>query len=558
MINTMKQIIYIFAFALSSITGFCQVKNINTQKLDSLLTYLYGHNQFMGAVNITQHGKSVFNKAYGIMADANRNTVAADTNTLYRIGSISKVYTSVMILQLMEEKKLSLDDKLGKYFKDIPNASGITLRQMLLHQSGLHNYTDDSNWIITDTLVSESAWLKRIATEKPDFEPGAKTAYSNTNFLLLGYIIEKLTGKSYNQNLQERICKKAGLHSTYLPSANSDAKKKEAVSFMINDGQWKAAPETHVSAAAGAGGIMTTAAEANKFIYALFQNKLLQPATLNEMIQPAGEGKISQINSYGYGIMTIPFGTHKGYGHGGRIDNFTTSLEYIPEDDLCVAIFDNGVVYDPNDIAIGVLSIVYDMPYQFPGFDTAQLSEDQLDGLLGAYTSGAIALKITFTKKDGRLWSQAVGQQAFPLSAVDQNHFIYPDWGIDVQFTRDATGRAQSFLLKQSGGQFVFVRENDSLQKIPVVQISDKLLNEYEGIYSSDKLPIKISIAKNGNGLSAQASGQSDFPLEATSDTSFKFDTGGIVITFKKDSSGRVTGLTLEQAGGSYDFNKED
>ena len=203
---------------------------------------------------------------------------------------------------------------------------------MLNHQSGLYNFTNDLQWRSQFSLVSKKEMLAAFAKDKPDFEPGTKTAYSNTNYMLLGYIIEQVSGKSFNDNLQARISKQLNLKGTSLPKGSTDILKNEALSFDFgNDQQWEAIPEIHVSASDGAGGIIAPAEEVSRFFEALFQNKLLTAATVKEMLPVQGKNSITPINSYGYGLETLPFGNeHIAYGHSGHIDGFYTMCGYFP------------------------------------------------------------------------------------------------------------------------------------------------------------------------------------------------------------------------------------
>ncbi len=532
-------------------------QTINTQGIDSFLTYLAGQDRFMGAVSILQDGKPVFNKAYGIMGiQQDGKAVPANENTRYRIGSISKTYTAVMIMQLAASQKLSLDDKLSRFFSDIPNADKITIRQMLSHQSGLYNYTDDPDWVNITEPVSEAELLKKFATQKPDFEPGTRMEYSNTNYVLLGFIVARLSGLSYNDALQKFICEKAGLRATRLPSANAQADQQEAISFNMEDGHWSPVPETHVSAAAGAGGIIATAEETALFLQALFQKKFLDSNSVQAMLPGAGAGRISELNQYGFGIFTMPFDNHTGYGHNGHIDAFNTSSGYFPEDNMAFSIFSNGLNMSLNDIAIGVLSIIYNRPYNFPDFNAATVSETEINQLTGTYTTTAIPLKITISKKEGVLWAQATGQDAFPTQALSGDRFEFKEAGIIMEFKRDEQGIANRMILNQGGSKIPFVREDSTIMKQQIVEVDEKTLAAYEGVYSSPSFPMKITIRKEGQQLTAQATGQSAFSLDAISSTEFKFDAAGIRITFRIAADGKVSGLSLKQ-GNTYELDKE-
>ncbi|RYD99234.1 MAG: serine hydrolase [Sphingobacteriales bacterium] len=525
--------------------------------IDSLLTYLYKEKKFMGSVCIREQGKPLFSKAYGIIGKKNGKPVPANTASKYRIGSISKTYTAVMIMQLAEAKKLSLDDTLSKYFNMIPNAKKISIRQLLTHQSGLYNFTNDLQWSSQYTPVSKKEMLAAFAKDKPDFEPGSKTAYSNTNYMLLGYIIEQVTGKSFNDNLQELICKKLGLKNTSLPKGGTDIIKNEAFSFMLQDDQtWEQIDEIHVSASDGAGGIIAPVEEVNRFFEALIQHKLLTSGSVQQMLPVQGENAINPINSYGYGLETLPFGEdHIGYGHSGHIDGFYTMCGYFPEEQLSISFFDNGKVMSFNQINIYLLSIIFDKAYTFPDFKKITVTESALTGLSGIYRAEGVPMDVTVAAYGNKLWARASGQDSFLLTAIGTDKFEFQQADIMMRFVRDKQGLVQSLTMEQGGDELVMNRviaSNDVAIKV----VDAALLSKYEGVYSAPDFPMKLTIRKTGTGISGQGTGQPEFPLTAVSESTFKFDPIGLELTFKNSADGVVTGMIVTQ-GKTFELKKE-
>ena len=193
---------------------------------------------------------------------------------------------------------------------------------MLSHRSGLHNFTSDSLFATYVTKPeSEAEMIDIFAKQKSDFEPDTKFEYSNTNFVLLGYIIEKLTGKTYAQELKTRVTSKIGLADTYY-GAKTNPAKNEAYSYYYA-GQWISSIETDMSIPGGAGAIVSTPTDLVKFIDALFAGKLVSPASLELMK--------TMKDNYGMAMLSIKFNDEKGYGHTGVIDGFTSELFYFPK-----------------------------------------------------------------------------------------------------------------------------------------------------------------------------------------------------------------------------------
>lgn len=556
----MKKIILVcwLAFFAGSLYAQSLVTPEKVRAIDSLLDYLYKEKRFMGSVCIREQGKPVFNKAYGIIGEKNGKPLAANTGSKYRIGSISKTYTAVMIMQLAEAKKLSLDDKLSKYFNMIPNAGKINIRQLLNHQSGLYNFTNDLQWRSQYTPVSKAEMLAAFAKDTPDFEPGAKTEYSNTNYMLLGYIIEQVTGKSFNDNLQELICKKLGLKSTSLPKGGTDINKNEVFSFMLQDDQtWERIEEIHVSASDGAGGMIANTEEVNRFFEALLQNKLLTAASVQQMLPIHGVNTITPINSYGYGIETVPFGDdHIGYGHSGRIDGFSTMCGYFPEEKLSVSFFNNGVVMSFNQINIYLLSIIFDKAYTFPNFKKVAVNEQDLKDLSGIYHADGVPMDLTVMANGNKLWAQASGQDSFLLTAIGKDTFEFQQADIKMSFIRDKDKPAQSLIMEQDGDKLVMTRITADKASAANVIVDAALLSKYEGVYSAPDFPMKLTIRKTGTGISGQGTGQPEFPLTAVNETTFRFDPIGLELMFKSTADGVITGMVLTQ-GKTVELKKE-
>jgi len=423
----------------------CKAQTLNKAKLDSFFVALNTHNRSMGSIAISANGRLVYQNAIGYAEYNDQAKIPATINTRYRIGSISKMFTAVMIFQLIEEGKLTLDMHLATWFPQLLNADKITISEMLDHRSGLHNFTNDSLYAAYMGKPTTEAQMTAIfAQQKSDFEPDAKAEYSNTNFVLLGYIVEKITGKPYAEELKQRITSKIGLENTYY-GAKANPAKNEAYSYTFS-GQWTQQPETDMSIPGGAGSIVSTPADLVKFIEALFAGKLISPANLELMK--------TMKDHFGMAMFVIPFYDKQGYGHNGGIDGFTSLLAYFPGDKLAVAYTSNGAVTSTNDVMIGALSIYFNKPFAIPEFKTLALTSADLDKYLGNYASTQMPLKIAITKSNTTLVAQATGQGPFPLEAVAPDKFVFDAAGITLQFNP----AQNSFTLIQRGNTYLFTK----------------------------------------------------------------------------------------------------
>ena len=436
----------ILAFLLITLThGFLYGQNFNKPKLDSLLDILAVNNKAMGSMVLSKHGTIVYSKVIGYSLISGEKEEPATENTIYRIGSITKMFTATMIFQLIGEGKLSLNTTLDKYYRQFPNAGKITIGHMLSHRSGLFNYTSDSMFLAAMTQPKTKKEMLPIMAKHPvDFQPDEKFVYSNTNYMLLGYIIENITRKSYEENLERRITSPLGLTSTRVSGTGV-----EAISYRFA-GAWVSIPRAHVSTLGGAGSIVSTPTDLVKFVEALFANKLVPVATLNEM-RTLRDGM-------GMGMFVVPFHDKRGYGHNGFVDGTVSHVYHFPEDEVTIAYCSNGLGYGVNDILIGALSIYFDMPYKLPVFgpdaEMALLSEGDLDKYVGVYSSANLPQKITISKDGAQLTAQATGQSAFTLQPAGKDKFKFDTAGIAMEFNPETN----EMILLQSGFRFVFTK----------------------------------------------------------------------------------------------------
>lgn len=392
-----------------SLLTFC-THNFDKPKIDSLLDAMAAKHQGMGSIVIAQSGHIVYQKSVGI-----GNTLPAGPETRYRLGSITKMFTAVMIFQLIGENKVLLNTPLSTFFPQMPNATRVTIRMMLGHRSGLHDLTMNTAYGSYYTQPqTQTQLLTRMAAEKPDFEPDTDTKYSNTNFILLGYIIERLTGKPYSQALKDRIADRIGLtNTTYGEQTNSTI--NDAKPFIWRNGYWQHTPETDMSIPGGAGAIVSTTSDLLKFIQVLFNGKLVTPTQL-ELMKPS-------MGNFGLGMFKFDFSGHIAYGHPGNIDGFFTEGAYFPKEKVAVAYCSNGGAYPGNEVLNGVMKIYFNLPYTIPSFNVTRLDAAKLRWYPGTYTSKDSPLKITITADDGVLNMLIPGQQAFPLQPVSANTF---------------------------------------------------------------------------------------------------------------------------------------
>lgn len=412
-------------------------------KLDEYLNALETNQKFSGSVSVSKDGKTIYSRSIGF-ADAATNKKNTD-NTKFRIGSISKTFTSTLIFKAIEDKKLKLTDNLATYFPTVPNASKITISNLLNHRSGIHSFTNDADYVTWMMNPKTQAEMVAIIAKSPsDFEPDSKADYSNSNYVLLSYILEKIYKKPFKEILDQNIVKPLGLKNTYFGGKINTA-NNEANSYG-SPGSKEKEIETDISVPMGAGGIVSTPNDLSRFIEALFSGKIISMASVDQM-------KTIKDN-YGMGLFKFPFDEKTGFGHTGGIDGFTSLVSYFPEDKITFALTSNASGSKNNDIGITALSWVNNKPFAIPDFKTFANSSEDLDKYVGNYTSTQIPLAIAITKDGTTLMAQATGQSAFPLDGTAKDKFAFEMARIVLEFKPEQN----QMILKQGGATFTFTK----------------------------------------------------------------------------------------------------
>jgi len=424
----MKRIVSLIILLLGLAPLVQSQHDFNASKADSLFQLLQENQRWMGAVRIQKNGEPIYQHAIG-WADMEKQ-IPNTVQTRFKIGSQTKTFTAVMILQLVQENKLKMDALLSQFYPEIPNGEQITMAHLLRHRSGIYNFTNDPEYLTYYTdPVEQKDLLEKIAGYQPVFEPGSKAEYSNSNYLLLGYILEAITGKDYAENLKERIAEPLGLANTFYGSKiNPEA--SEAYSYKWQGDHYTLENETNMQIPHGAGAVVSTVEDITLFLEALFNGGLLAEDQFSEMIRLEDD--------FGCGLFVLPFYQHLGLGHTGGIDGFSSMMAYFPEEKLAVSLLSNGGRYSDNEVMIAMLSEYFGMAYNLPEFTEVQVSKDLLERYEGVYASPSFPLKLSIRELNGQLEGQGTGQPAFPLEAVNDSTFRFDMAGIRILFHSDS------------------------------------------------------------------------------------------------------------------------
>jgi len=424
---------------------FTEAQTNNKTRLDKLFHKFELENKAMGTVSIFENGKEIYQKNVGFINAKTKTPPNKDTK--FRIGSITKTFTATIILQQVDEGKLSLNTLLKEYFPELPNAHKITIEDLLRHQSGLANITQDKNirsWI--SKPQTRKQMMDRFIKNGTVFEPKEKSKYSNTNFAILSYISEDIDKESFDKILTNRIIKPLGLKRTEFGKSIA-SNNNEALPYYFENNTWNFIDmQTHMSAPMGAGAIVSTASELNIFYTTLFNQKLTSAASLKKLMT-IKKGK-------GLGIMQFSFKGLEIYGHDGGIDGFQSFALYIPQKKIAMSFTFNGLTMIMMPLVISILDTYFENDPSLKKKVTYPLKPEELAAYLGTYSGNTFPAKVTFTKKGNILIAQAQGQPVFKLTATKKDHFIYDAMGIQFDFnlknkTLELTFAGNKHLLKK-------------------------------------------------------------------------------------------------------------
>ncbi|MCW3467056.1 serine hydrolase domain-containing protein [Chitinophaga nivalis] len=385
-------------------------------------------------VLVAQQGKVSYRKAFGW---ANKKQqLPMQPEMIFRIGSVTKPFTATAILQLVEQGKLSLQDSIQRYVPEYPSKGAvITIQHLLTHTSGIKNYAAIYNPAKARKTYTLAQGIDYIREEPLEFTPGSNYAYSNSNYYLLGYILEKITGLSYESYLQQHIFDKAGLlHTRYSNPGNTDGGL--VTGYMRSKGVFKQVPLEEITTMYAAGGLEANVDDLLHFQQALYKGVLLNNTSLLAATTPYRfpDGTASQ---YGYGWFIQDIGGSKAITHSGSTDGFQSDIIYLPEQDVFVAALFNGYEADMDwtVLTTDIARLAIGKP-----LEDSILSPTVLESYVGVYQY-TTEHQLIITREADKLFVKASNPAArLPLV---QLHAAAKD----------------SFYIKEAPLRFVFVRE---------------------------------------------------------------------------------------------------
>lgn len=419
------------------------------QRLDTVASSYATGNAFMGTVLVMNGGQTLLEKGYG-MADLEWN-IPNGPEVEYPLCSVTKQFTAALVLLLQEDSKLNIADPVAKYLPDAPKSwEKITLAELLGHTSGIPDIINDKDFATWSTSEHSPSEQFAIIGDKPlDFEPGSQFEYSNSNYVVLGMVIEKASGEKYSALLRQRILLPLGMEHSGLGTDEMILPKRAQGYNLARNGLASARPSMSTSVPWAAGSMYSTTGDLLRWEQGLFGGKLLGEASLKTMTT-AGKG------GFGLGVEVAETNGLQVIKHSGGMPGFSAQLTYVPERKILVAVLSN--VYGPAASAMGeqLLDVALGKPVVLASErKPLPIAQSELSRFTGVYDVGP-GFAITIAVGGDSLTAQGTNQpKPMPLmyQGVVDGHarFYVPNFDAELEFVTGPTGEVNSLVLHQGG-----------------------------------------------------------------------------------------------------------
>jgi len=558
-------LLVILAFQVSA------VAQSKANKIDSLVSLYHKYGQFNGSVLVADNGKVLYQNGFG-PANMEWNIPNAP-DTKFRLGSITKQFTATLILQLVEQGKIKLDGKLTDYLPDYRKDTGnkVTIHNLLSHTSGIPSYTSLPGFFqnVSRSPFTVDDFIKKYASGELEFEPGTKFVYDNSGYFLLGAIIEKVTGKPYEQVLKENIFDPLGMKNSGYDRWGTILNKR-ATGYTRTPKGYQTAAYLDMSIPYAAGSLYSTVEDLYLWDQALYGDTVLTAKSKDLMFKP-------NLNNYGYGFVitkaTLAPPTKLAVPviqHNGGINGFSTTIVRMTNEKRLIVLLDNAEDGQHlGDITLGIMSVLYDQPVDNPKRSIAEtvmstIAEKDVASAIAQYRelkAGKTASEYNF----GETELNQLGYQLLQMKKVTEaieifklNVEMYPQSanaydslgeGYMVHGDKDLSiaNYKKSFELDpKNTNATAKLAELTGTQK--EVKVDPKILDSYAGEYEIAPTFI-IKVTSEDGKLMTQATGQQKFELFPSSETDFYLKVVSAQVSFIKDGAGNVTAMTLSQNG---------
>jgi CubicO group peptidase (beta-lactamase class C family) len=517
-------------------------------QIDAILAESYPADGPGAAVIAVRDGQVVYRGARG-MADL-ENGLPLTPDSVFRLGSITKQFTGACIMLLVERGELKLSDPLSQFLPDYPvHGHTISVEHLLTHTSGIFNYTNIPGYMqaqIKSDLSTEEL-VDAFKDQEMNFAPGEAWSYSNSGYVLLGAIIEQVSGLSYELFVQRNIFDVLGMDHSYYGSQTRIIPNR-ARGYGGGPGNWSNAEYLSMTQPHAAGSLLSTVDDMARWDAALYTDKLLQPDSVKRMMTKSKlNGGEETTYGLGFGVGTLRSKT--AISHGGGIHGFSTYATRLPDERIYVAVLTNapGLPVRPTTVGDRIAALLAGDPFE--SFKRISLDAEVLQGYVGVYRIDEDSERIV-SLDDGQLFTQRSGGARLPAHPHSRTGFFYDATFSHFEFVLDDAGEALEMLMYQNGGDVPerAQRVSKTAPEKEVAEIDPAIYDGYVGEYELQP-GFTLTVTREDDRLFAQATGQSRAELFAESETAFFLKVVDARVVFTPGPDGRAVQLVLHQGG---------
>ena len=511
-----------------------------TAALDKLFESRYENEKSGASVLISKNGHIVYMRQFGL-ADV-ENNIPITGSTKFSIGSVTKQFTAGAILMLQEQGKINVNKSVGSYLPEfvVPNYTGVTIAHLLTHTSGVPS--DNHAKVISKNLRNHLLphdIVDAIKNEPLLFVPGEKYDYSNNAYVLLGLVIEKVSGLSYSEFLDRNIFKPLSMTNTQV-GYYQDVIMNRANGYTGNEND-ELVNATYHSSSFSAGAIVSTAEDLNKWIGALFSEKIINKKSLDLMLQNYTLNNGNKLN-IGFGWEINEIVGSKTFEHTGFEPGFKTNSIYAPEEELYIVVLQNNEMGSPTPSSIKAMAISLNKPYAVKRL-SKQLAKDDLDNIVGTYQLSSGDKRVV-GRNDNGFYYKALGGKERQLYVGDKKTLFFEKEYVQLHFENDASGKIIAATYKNRNYEAHLLKISNNVPKENVaISIPTATLKKYIGSYKSEQFIMKISL-ENEN-LYAQPEGSDKLMLQPKANNKFFIKEIGAEIEFVSDKTNVIKHINI-------------
>jgi CubicO group peptidase (beta-lactamase class C family) len=537
----------------SSISGvIAQEANLSFDAMATMYLNRVANLQSPGvSVLVAREGTIAFQGAAGLANLEKKEPITTDTK--FRIGSITKQFTAMGILKLVEAGKLSLRDPLTKFFPDYPKAAGITLEHLLTHTSGLHSYTEKPDFYSRVTKgISPQEMIAWFRNDPCDFAPGAGFHYCNSGYFLLGEIIAQASDKSYGDYLKDTIFAPLGMNNTGV-FVNAQPPENMAIGYSLNDGKYVPALDWDMSWAGAAGAIYSTVGDLFRWNEALYGGRVVSAKSLAAATTPAKLPEGVDGMHYGYGLIRAENRRLPVISHSGGLNGWSSDLVYYPEQKCTVVVLTNAFPLSP-ELTPQVISQLFGEKFLVE--EIKKLPVQEVDRSVDPKSFGDYVGRydykqavMTISTEGENLFAQLTGQPKLAIYPKGKDQFFWKVVDAEVAFQRDGQGKVESVRHTQGGNSFTALKLSDE-----VPNLSTEQLEQFVGRYRYG-LAV-MTTTREGDQLFAQLTNQPKFPIFPKTAHVFEWKVVEAKVEFLKNNQGIIVAARHTQNGVTFDAPK--